>query len=495
MSTLTKKGMTAARKKDLWLVVGLAIMALGYILPDVGAMTRMGWKVLCMLIGVIVMISGHGNMLMAAYIACGNLAISGYMTGTEAMNKLLGSSNIVQMFFMIAFCFIVQKTGATDVLGKKIMSIKAVQGKPVLFSAVFLLACGVCAIFVGCTTAVPIYYAIWEGTRNAMGIKAEDKLNKLMLTGVCVSMCIGATMIPFKGLFAVLIAFFESIVASYGYKFDYTLHMALVGVVLVIWCFLHALTIKYVFKADLAPIKTFDISTMEGMRPEDRKFTNRQLVVGGVFLLALAYSVAPTFMPDGDFTTAWKNISLSVVCMVGMAILAIFRCPEDNKPYADLSEALTKGVSWGPYMVAFVLMLISGALTDDTLGIAATMRTALGFMNSINWMAFCFIDLFLTHIITNFFSNSGTFMLMSAVLAPLAIDFSLAHGVNISPLLTGMIILDLAAFWTVSGQPAAAWLFEREGMSAGWVLKNGPVISLILCILVTVVAAIGGFVF
>ena len=145
-------------------------------------------------------------------------------------------------------------------------------------------------------------------------------------------------------------------------------------------------------------------------------------------------------------------------------------------------------------MVAFVLMLVSGALSDETLGIAGTLRTALSFMSSTGWVGFCFISLIVTHVMTNFFSNSGTFMLMSAVLAPLAIEFNLNQGINITPMLTGMIILDLAAFWTVSGQPAAAWLFERKGMSANWVLKNGPVISLMLCILVAAFASVLGFV-
>ena len=483
--------MSKDSKKILWLCIGILIMALGYVLPPTGQMTAMGWRVATLLIGVIVIVSGHGDMLMASFIACVDLVCTGYMTGTAAMGKLLGSSAIVQMLIMVSFAYLVKKSGATDVLGKKIMAVKFVQGKPILFIFTFMFACGIVAIFVGAINAAPIYYAIWEGTRDSMDQKADTKFNRLMLTGVCMSMCVGSTMLPQKGAFAALIAFFEKIVESYGYQFDFTLHLILNFIVLVVWCLVFALAVKFIFKIDLSFIKGFDINNVESMSKENRTFKRNQIVVSLAFLIALAYSVAGTFIPAGPFQTKWKSISLCVVAMGMMALLAIFKDPSTGKPYANLSEAMTKGISWGPYMVAFVLMLVSGALSDETLGIAGSLRSILGFMSSFSWPVFCLVALAITHLLTNFFSNSGTFMVMSAVIAPLAIPY-LQQGINISTMLSGMIILDLAAFWTVSGQPAAAWLFEREGMSTGWVMKNGPILSALLVIICALVGAIAG---
>lgn len=481
--------MNKRKKQLLWLAVGLIVMfPCAYLLPTIGDLSRMGMKVLGLLAGMVIIMSGYGDMIVSSYIGLGGLVASGYMTGTAALNKFMGNATIVQMIFMAAFCYIIQQTGATDTLAKKIMSIKAAQGRPVVFSAVFLIACGICGIIMSPTSVLPVYLALWEGVRKQIGMEPEHKYSRLMMMGIFISMFIGTAILPFKGLLATWIAYFEQVFSEAGFTFDLNLHMLIVFCILIVFCVLYALAIKYIWRADLSALKGFDISKSEGMSKEDLKFTNRQIVVLASFVLTMMYAFIPTFLPAGDFLTAWNKWHLTIVAMVVMAILAILRCPEDGKPYANLIESMQKGVPWAAYLGAFSFLLLSGAMTDAELGIGSTMIGMLGFMSNLNWVAFTFFAILIPHIITNFFSNMGTFMLMASVVAPLAAGYH-AQGMNLTILGTGLICASLNAYWTAAGNPAAPWLFEREGMNQPWVFKNGLFSSAILVFVLWIFAA------
>ena len=65
---------------------------------------------------------------------------TGYITGTDLIQTTLGGSTVWQLIVIFVVLYALTKSGADRVLARWMISRKVLNGRPALFSLVFLLA-------------------------------------------------------------------------------------------------------------------------------------------------------------------------------------------------------------------------------------------------------------------------------------------------------------------------------------------------------------------
>lgn len=481
MSSSAQK--TSAGNKDLWYYVASAIGILitfgfGY-LPPIDPITPMGMKVLGIFLGMIFLWS-FVSILWPSLLGIVALMISGYAPPPQIVRMSFGDTVPTLVLFAMVLFGAIQHAGVTRYISRWFLTRKVINGKPVVFSFIFIYATYVLgALSANILPALLFMWAILYSVLDDVGYKKGDKYTAIMVIGTMFGAISGQAAKPFTGSALMIAGAYEKVS---GAQLDY-LHYMMFGFILsTVGIFFYSLLIKFVFRPDMSKIA--DISIERFKRDPLPAMDLRQKIMMASLFGYLIMVLLPSILPKsiGAIALLAKIGPLGVVILfvVGLSLFKL-----EGKPIIDFKEIAGKFIIWDVYLLVCMAMVISGAMTAETTGITGFLQQSLNpVLGGHSYFVFALILVLFGVIITQF-ANNGV---MGVLLMPVIKVFVEQTGGNFEATATLIIFAMHIAILTPAASPYAAILYgNKDWVSQREVFKYGSVIVMMTMLLYTLV--------
>jgi len=473
-----KKG---ANRKNIYLIIGaLIIFFFGHICPAFGGIQPMGMKMLGVVIGLIFMTCVGCNIFASSMIALLSIPIHGYKTASELLSGWTGSTTTFQLVFAGALCLGLKETGAMDVLAKKMLGSKITKGRPAVLLLMILIVAFIVSVFMGGAPFFLLFFGLIDSIVDVAGYDKDDKFIQYALLGVYVGQY-GLFLIPFKGAVTVTIGFFNSILNTYGLKFDTNIYMLFQIVVFVGFDVLYVLALKFIFKPDLSKLAHVDVTTMEQFANVPDKFDKRMKIALGSVLFCIAYALITSFGSKWPGFKVWGSLTVTLIWAVPLIIFSLVKV--EGKPVWDMGKLCMNSSLWGMIALVGSMTLLGTICTDsaENMGIRGAITSLFEpVFGNMSIAMLCLVLVVFTVVITQVVHGQVLTMGLTPIVTAVVISRMQAGEVaNPSIILTTISMCAQVAFLFPSGSVNAAYLLNRKEINSKFLFTSGVVV---LCI-------------
>ena len=339
-----------------------------------------------------------------------------------------------------------------------------------LFIATFVVA-----VLIAGTPTIILMFALINSIRDMMGYEKGDKWSAGTTVGCFIIALIGSAVIPYRGLVAAMIAPFESLT---GYPLDGAVYLAVAIPVGLIVAISIPLLMRYLQRCDFNKVAEFDFHKQFG----DTKLDRRQFILLIGLAVIMLFFVLQMFVPrSSEFGAMLNSFGANGIFTVVAIILGVITV--EGKPALNLAQAMKEGCPWGIIIGVAAMVAVAGQFSTDASGITAWLTLVLGnLLNGLPWMLVVILTLTVTVIVTGFFSNVGTCLIMLAAIIPLCP----ALGINATAMAVGIVMASNVAVLSPGGSGACPLLFFNENESWGRIYKNGIPILVVYVIVASI---------
>lgn len=206
------------------------------------------------------------------------------------------------------------------------------------------------------------------------------------------------------------------------------------------------------------------------------------------FLIIALHSFTSPYWPEMPVLSALKEMDTVLFTSVALAVLALIRV--DGEQIFCPVEAFTKGVSWPIVMAVASMAAIGGLLVADEYGIKAWLTQALGgLFSNHSPLLFVAMTVLITLVLTNFFSNTATLLVVSSLVSTLSGPLVEA-GYDITILAVAISLSSMVAYLTYASSGQAAILLSRKSMDNKFIWTYGIAAMLLYAAVVILVSAV-----
>lgn len=469
--------------KSLWYYAASAIGILitfgfGY-LPPFEPITPMGMKVLGIFLGMIFLWS-FVSILWPSLLGIVALVICGYGSLRQVLHLSFGDTVPVLVLFAMVLFGAIQHAGVTRYISRWFLTRRIINGKPVVFSFIFLYATYVlAALSANILPALLFMWAILYSVLEDVGYKKGDKYTAVMVIGTMFAAISGQAAKPFTGSALMIAGAFEKAANT---QLDYLHYMLLGFLTSTAGIFIYSLLIKFVFRPDMSNIADISIERFqqEKLPPMDLR---QKIMMGALFgylTLVLLPSIMPKTIPVIALLAKIGPLGVVILFVVG---LSLFRL--NGKPIMDFKEIAAKYVIWDVYFLVCMAMAISSAMTAKSTGITGFLESTLNPVLGGHSFAVFTVILVIFGVAITQFANNGV---MGVLLMPVIKVFSEQSGGNFEAIAALTIFAMHIAILTPAASPYAAILYgNRDWVTQQDVVKYGAVICVMTILVYTVI--------
>jgi sodium-dependent dicarboxylate transporter 2/3/5 len=482
----------------VWSVVSLLFMfCFGFVVPEFAGINAMGVNILGIFFGVLIATITTGETFWPAVLGLFAMVMWRFQSAGQLLGTWFGNTTIQQIIWVMALTGAVTESGAVDVLSRKMLRLKFVQGKPMALIIGLFLAVLVCSALVSSPTAMLLlWYPILDGICKMCGIKDDSDLKRELLLGIYIS-AMGAYILPFKGVQLSSIAIITGIMKGAGLEFNslaffITCLLVVLGFVLV-----YALFIKFVWRTDLSALKEFRFEKLN-LKEEDLKMTKKQKVVFGFLVAGIVFLLVSMFLPRSTkdnpvwITDFYNKIGSTWVWVMLFGVLCFMR-NKDGTQFINGVKLLQSKTMWGIIAVAGCFTICGQAIASADYGIRAAVETVLKpVMGNASWPIMVFVMVLISTVFTNITNGMPVNFTINAVCIPLACTMgaSFATVLGAAGVMAGM-----CAFMTNGAIAYAPILLGREEMTNKFIWTKGAVTNGIFVVVCTVLCVMLGHIF
>ncbi len=479
------------RNKDLWYYLASAcgiLITFGFgLLPPIEPITPMGMKVLGIFLGMIFLWS-FVDILWPSLLGIVALVVCGYAPLRQVLFQSFGDTIPVLILFAMVLFGAIQHAGVTRYISRWFLTRKIINGKPVVFSFLFIYATYVlAALSANILPALLFMWAILYGVLEDVGYKKGDRYTTVMVVGTMFGAISGQAAKPFTGSALMIAGAYEKVAQT---QLNY-LHYMLFGFIMsTAGILLYSLLIKFVFRPDMSKIKDIHIERFkkEELPPMGARQKIMLAALFGYLGMVLVPSILPASLPGVALLAKIGPLGVVVLFVTALCLIRI-----DGKPTLNFKEVAGKYVVWDVYFLVCMAMVISTAMTAETTGITGFLKNTLDpVLGGHSLIVFTAILVAFGTGVTQF-ANNGV---MGVLLMPVIKVFSDQYGTNFEAMATLVIFALHIAILTPAASPYAAilhgnkeWIAQKDAFKYGaivclmgiamYVLLGIPVMNLI----------------
>ena len=463
--------------KIVHLIISLFFMfVFGHICPTWGPVTRLGVEAIGIFLGGVWMIAQGFGMVAPSLLIMFAIVLTGFQSGKDIITATLGSETVWQLIVIFVVLYALTESGADAVLARKMISSKALNGKPVLFTIVFFIAMTALGALASALGAYMFSIAMINSIAETAGYDNSSQWKKSMYLGAIITASAGGGILPFKGMalmiFNLLKGDEKGGLLAAGVQIDQVSYMITAIIAGILIAVAMGLSIGTIFKADMSKLKGVDVAAVTSQG--GTKFDKRQAWTLILFVIGILYSIVMIWYPKTAASYKLVNSIGQGFWFVLMAILMFF-IHIDGKPLLSLDQAMGKAVNWGIVLAVCAFTAVGMMVSNKDLGVQTWLS---GIMNALfgnmPFPLFVVVLVLLTMILTNVFSNTATAVIIGTVVGPILINFGKA-GINVSSVIPGIVMTALCAFYTMAAGGSSPLFLGTETMQENpkWILKWG----------------------
>lgn len=480
-------------KKLVYLFIGLFFFfGFGYICPTWSAVTPVGVSMLGAFLGwIFMMISGFG-LMMPSLLAMVSMLLTGFYTPAEVMASGFGGSVPLLCMFGMMLIYAFRATKGDEVFVRFLISRPFLSGKPVRFLLVFNFAIALLSVFMD-VGGMLLGFAFVNAIAAVLGYEEDTNWKRYMLTAVLILSQCATNVLPSKGGALLTIGAFNGALEAAGMELDTACFIILNLVATILLSVALALLAKPLFRIDLSKMKELDVSALihEG---ESTKMDQRQIWTCVIMIVGFLFPVVQMLFPTDSAVYTWMN-GIGQIFFMAFLMALMEMIHVKGKSLCKAADAFSKGVLWDVYIGIAAVVLLSGAMSNDSCGIGAWIGELFGgAFSNMSFPVMLLVVVVLCGFVTQVFSNGATMVIVSSVIGQFAVGFA-ASGINVAvfPALIAQVCQMGAITPAASG--FAAMLLGLPALQAkpGWIFKYGTLIFVIYFIIAIPIGVLFGY--
>lgn len=480
----------------IWCAVSLCFMFLfRVIVPPFAGITAEGMTVLGVFFGVLIATVTTGDTFWPATLGLFALVWGKFSTGSDMLKTWFGDTTIQQIIWVMALTGAITDSGAINVLARKMMKLKVMQGNGTRFLVIYFMVVMVCAsLLSSATTTVLLFFPIVDSIAEVCGIKEDSDLKRELLLGTYIS-AMGAYVLPFKGVHLSSIALVSGILEARGLSFNSGAYLVGAAAVVIGFVLCYVLVIRFIWKTDLSALRDFSFEKM-GIKEEELKMTKRQATLFGILLFAIAFLLASMFLKKGTVLYEYYNRIGSVwIWIVIFGVLSMLHDAE-GKPYINGVKLLQSKTMWGIVAVAGCFTICGRAIAADDYGIKAAIAGVLNpIMGNSQWPILVVLCVGISTLFTNFTNGMPVSFTINSICMPIAATLQEQGTVCASILAVASILGGMCAFMTNGAIAYAPLLLGRKEITTKFIWSKGLVTNIIFVVVASILCIILGYAF
>lgn len=479
----------------IWSAISLAFMFLFRFIPPFAGITEVGVGILGIFFGVLIATVATGETFWPAVLGLFAMIMCGYSSASDLLKTWFGDSTIQQIIWVMAFTGAVTESGAVNVLARKVLKIRWLQGHPYRLIYAIFFTVFVCSALVSSPTAMLLlWYPILDGICDTCGVEKDSDLKRELLLGIYIS-AMGAYVLPFKGVQLSSLAIINGIMQANGLEFDNGLYLGLASLIVLLFITGFGLFMKFVWKTDVKCLRDFSFDAL-GFKKEDLRFTKKQGILLGFMLFGIFFLIVSLVLPaDSAIKTFYNKVGTTWIWIILFSVLCILR-DKEGKPYINGPKLLQSKTMWGIVAVAGCFTICGRAIAGDALGIKLAISNVLSpVLGNASWPIMVLFVVVISTVFTNFTNGMPVSFTVNAICIPLACAMQMAGGGNATALGTAATVSGMCAFLTNGAIAYAPILLGREEMTKKFIFSKGVVTNLIFIVVATVLTVVTGYIF
>lgn len=456
-------------------------------LPPIGQITPLGMNLIGIFLGVL-----YGwifiEIIWPSLLGLLALTLIGGMKPVMMLNKSFGDPTVQMMFFIFVFCATINYYGLSKFISLWFITRKFVQGRPWLFTFIFMASILVLGALTSASPAIVIGWSILYGICGACGYQKGEGYPTMMVFAIVFAGQIGMSIIPFKQAAMTVLGNYENIA---GYTLDYGKYMLLAIIICAICSIAFIFIAKYIFRPDMTKLLTLETEKLdtEGVL----KLNKVQKVILLFLLLLVLLLLAPTFLPKGFFVSrflgAMGNTGIVIFLVMLMMIIRI-----DGKPLLNFKVMTDSGVNWGIVLLLAIVQPLTAEMVKPDCGIVPYLKEILEPVFTVcTPLTFAIFVGFIATLFTQFMNNGA----IGVAMMPIVLAYCQANPGASPDLALVMVVMGIhLAFLTPAASASAALLHGNEWSNASAVWKSAPTVILVSwLVVVAITVTLGSAIF
>ena len=461
------------------LSLGLFMMfVFGRVFKPFAPFTEVGMQILGIFIGLIWMWVFLG-LLWPSLLGIVALGISDFSSFNQVLASGFGNNVAVLILFTMILFGAVQAAGVTQYITRWFLTRKIINGRPVMFSFIFMY----CAYVMGTVALVPTIILMWSilyGVFQEVGYKPGDKYCTIMVIGTFFGAISGQAAFPFTGAALMILGVFET---TSGVSMPVLPYILLGFIMSTLGIIFYSLMIKFVFRPDMSKLADVNVDMFD--KDKLPPMNKQQKTLFGFMLAFLLLSIAPSILPGAwGVTRTINSMTTPGIAVLLVSLVCVVRA--DGKPIMNFQETMRTSVNWDVYFLVVMAMAISSALVAPEVGFTDFLKQVLDPILGGHSAAVFFALMLVTALFITTFANTA---IMGMLMMPALVAFGIASGVHLLSVAASVIFVLHYSIILPSGSPMAAMLFgNKEWVTPKDILRYGIVAEIGMTILFILIA-------
>ncbi len=447
-------------------VIMIALIVCIRNIPPLEPITVKGMQLLGLLIGLIYGWSAIG-MIGPSLLGIFILGFTQDLTVAKALEVSMGNTIVVFMLLSFLLIKLSELEGVPKYILEKMLSLKLLKGRPMLFSGTILFAAiiiGIINIFLSILFLWSVIYDLSE----EFGYDKREAYPVLMNLGIVLFSTLGIIALPFQDNGLIIMSAYTNFMGeSMNYLHYLAAMIPIIMGLLVVWL----LVSKYFLKADFNKLLNVDKTGLNIKATKRQKAALTLLALFIVLLMLQANLPSNTML--GQFTAQSTVFGpILMVFLIGSIWIV------DGKPMMNFKE-LSSGILWDTWFMCAIVMALSGMLTAADTGISAfcvQMLTPL--LGGVSPYMFVVVLVLFAVAMTNVCNN----IVVTLCIIPVIISMSGIVGIGVEPVVILVILAAHFAFLTPAASSAATVLFSNEEYLPKRLIYKYVPLQIILCL-------------
>ncbi len=442
-------------------------------LPPIEPITPMGMRILGIFIGMIFLWS-FTDLIWSSLLGILAIVMAGYAPLARVIHMSFGDRVPVLLLLTMILFGAIQESGLISYIARWFLTRRCINGKPVMFSFVFMYCTYVlAAMSASILPALLFMWAILYNMLKEVGYKRGDAYTAIMVLGTFFGAISGQASKPFTGSALMIVGAYEKVS---GIPLDYLDYMLFGFIMSSAGIILYALLIRFVFRPDMSRIRDISIERFQRDPLPPVNFVQKVMACALVSFLVLI--MAPSIFPaDIPVVAMLKRVGPIGVCLILIVILSIMR--HEGRPLFNFRQVASRHVQWAVFILVSMAMAISGAMMDPVTGITRFMAQALEPIARGTTFPVFVALLSATSCLIPQVANNGV---VGVLLMPVIGYFCEQSGGNFPGVATLVIFMLHMSILTPAGSIFSAILFgNKEWISGRGIVRYGCVV-VIMCI-------------
>ena len=399
------------KKTIIYSVIGIALMFIIWHLPPFGPITTYGMQLLGVLVGCIWLWSTVG-LLWPSALGVVAMMLSEH-GGISVLTTAFSNTNVVMLLFLFPIFGIISDSGVFKKLSMRIISSKAICGKPWLFAFMLFAISAVFSSFANGLVMMLILWGVIKEVSKALGAGKGDTYTKGLMVGVTYGSLMGYVCVPFIGFGLILNGLFTSYTRIVVPPVQY---MVVMFAATFFCLLLYIAALKFVFRCDVSAFKNLKPEMIRNDESALALDKDQKFLLGFLVLLILVLCLPSILPAELALTKLMKTLDIPGLALLLLVILCLIPNSEGH-PYMNMSKAGSH-IAWDMIFLFACAIQLSSSLSGDGTGVGALMGMAVGsVLGGVSEYFFIVLFAVICLLLTNVANNWVVLMIMISTLA------------------------------------------------------------------------------